>query len=431
MITWSVKGVRNVHNVESYQIQKKTIETTMAGMEERERKSFIRTLEERIDNDTSHDVIYEGTVISDKDINFPGVPPDLWKEMKNHNTEYKREGDYYHIMDDNVCRDMYRQKMKNNSTWRRPNKHYVSGALYKNVEDRFYVVQMKQPEKVTYMDGGKKKSFHRVHKYRIRVKEDDIQNEKERLSLKYRYVDFAHTPLHQVSQKHRFGLGKELYNNANQHKIESNNCRKGDSMGAMMVMGTRMYAKKLVRYAQTNNKWKKLEETSDRFFKKYGFTHWVQWQRTLMEKIGAHKNNMVGSGSSFPWCSMTTTSVNYGNETHIDDSDAGQAITIWHETNPPRPESKKVNVKNWYFLFPDLKILVDGKWRTGVAIPLQHGTIISWDANVYRHCTAAPLIEKTREGDDKTVACGTFFGIAKKVANYCIEEKQNKKRKNY
>ena len=68
MITWSVKGVRYVHNVESYQIQKKTIETTMAGMEERERKSFIRTLEERIDNDTSPDVIYEGTVISDKDI---------------------------------------------------------------------------------------------------------------------------------------------------------------------------------------------------------------------------------------------------------------------------------------------------------------------------------------------------------------------------
>ena len=74
--------------------------------------------------------------------------------------------------------------------------------------------------------------------------------------MKYRYVDFAHTPLHQVSQKHRFGLGKELYNNANQHKIESNNCRKGDSMGAMMVMGTRMYAEKLVEYAQTNNNWK-------------------------------------------------------------------------------------------------------------------------------------------------------------------------------
>ena len=102
-------------------------------------------------------MIYDGRVISDKDINFPGVPPDLWKELKNHNAEYKREGDYYHIKDDNVCRDMYRKGMKNNSTWRRPNKHYVSGALYKNVEDRFYVVQMKQPEKVTYMDGGKKK----------------------------------------------------------------------------------------------------------------------------------------------------------------------------------------------------------------------------------------------------------------------------------
>ena len=44
--------------------------------------------------------------------------------------------------------------MKNNSTWRRPNKHYVSGALYKNVDDRLDVVKMKQPEMVTEMDGS-------------------------------------------------------------------------------------------------------------------------------------------------------------------------------------------------------------------------------------------------------------------------------------
>ena len=117
--------------------------------------------------------------------------------------------------------------------------------------------------------------------------------------------------------------------------------------------------------------------------------------------------------------------VNYGNKTHIDDSDAAQAITIWHEAQPLRPGSpKEKNVTNWYFLFPDLKIKVDGKWKTGVAIPLQHGTVISWDANAYRHCTAPPAIEKSKDGIYKTIACGTFFVIAKEVANYCKMEKE-------
>ena len=416
----------------NYKRNYRLAQEVMNNMERKERKSDIRSLEERIDEDATLEVIYEGMVISDNDKNFPGVPPDLWKDLNCTKVEGKKEGEYWHIMNDDVCRDMYRKRMKNNSTWKRPHKHYVSGALYKNVEDRFHVVQMKQPETYFKMINGKERPFYKVNKYRIRVIGNDRQDGSKGLKQTYKYVDFAHTPLHQVSQKHRHGLGKELYNNAKQHKIEANNCRKGDSMGAMMVMGTRMYSKKLVQYAQTNDNWKNLEECSDRFLNKYGFTHWVQWQRTKMEKIGAHRNNMVGSGASFPWCSMTTTSVNYGNETHVDDSDAAQAITIWHETQPLRPGSRKEkNVNNWYFLFPDLKIKVDGKWKTGVAIPLQHGTVISWDANAYRHCTAAPTIKKSKDGNDKTVACGTFFGIAKKVANYCMMEmeKNSKKRK--
>ena len=81
----------------------------MPGMEGRERKSDIWRLKETIDNDTTPVVIYEGMVISDKNINFPGIPPDLWKQLKNHDAECKREGDYYHIKDDNVCKDMYRK----------------------------------------------------------------------------------------------------------------------------------------------------------------------------------------------------------------------------------------------------------------------------------------------------------------------------------
>ena len=91
----------------------------------RERKSDIRSLEERINEDTTLEVIYEGMVISDKDKNFPGVPPDLWKDWNSTKVEGKKEGEYYHIKNDDVCRDEYRKRMKNKSTWKRPNKHYV------------------------------------------------------------------------------------------------------------------------------------------------------------------------------------------------------------------------------------------------------------------------------------------------------------------
>ena len=78
----------------------------MLGIEGRERKSDIWSFEERIDNDTTPVVIYDGMVISDKDINFLGIPSDLWKELKNHNAECKREDGYHLIQDDNVFRDM-------------------------------------------------------------------------------------------------------------------------------------------------------------------------------------------------------------------------------------------------------------------------------------------------------------------------------------
>ena len=68
--------------------------------------------------------------------------------------------------------------------------------------------------------------------------------------------------------------------------------------------------------------------------------------------------------------------------------------------------------------------MIDGKWETSVAIPLQHGTVLSWDANAYQYCTAAPSFKKSKGGIDKTIACGTFFGIAKKVANYCKMQKE-------
>ena len=72
-------------------------------MERKERKSDIQSLEERIDEDATLEVIYEGMVISDNDKNFPGVPPDLWKDLNCTKVEGKKEGEYWHIMNDDVC----------------------------------------------------------------------------------------------------------------------------------------------------------------------------------------------------------------------------------------------------------------------------------------------------------------------------------------
>ncbi len=86
------------------------------------------------------------------------------------------------------------------------------------------------------------------------------------------------------------------------------------------------------------------------------------------------------------------------------------------------------------------EILVDGQWRKGVAIPLKHGTVVTWDGNLIRHCTAVKTLEthpwpkrKRQEnsiyktsslepGSDKSTAWGTYFGIQQTVVIACLSK---------
>ena len=87
--------------------------------------------------------------------------------------------------------------------------------------------------------------------------------------------------------------------------------------------------------------------------------------------------------------------------------------------------SLKRNIENWYFLFPDMQILVDGVWHDGMAVPLQHGTIVTCDAALIRHCTAFPTVVNP----DTNTAFGMYFGVQKKVAMHLAGETAKEKNK--
>ena len=62
---------------------------------------------------------------------------------------------------------------------------------------------------------------------------------------------------------------------------------------------------------------------------------------------------------------------------------------------------------------------IDGVTYNGFAIPLQHGTVVTWDARLVRHCTAVPLIKKPN-----AEVYGTYFGVTTKIANHGRAKKQ-------
>ena len=66
---------------------------------------------------------------------------------------------------------------------------------------------------------------------------------------------------------------------------------------------------------------------------------------------------------------------------------------------------------SWHTSLPKFK---------GVAVQLQHGTVISWDARIIRHCTSMPHHGKDRKTH------GTYFGLCGRVAKI-LKEKQKEK----
>ncbi len=75
-------------------------------------------------------------------------------------------------------------------------------------------------------------------------------------------------------------------------------------------------------------------------------------------------------------------SVDLGNSSHYDVGNVSQGFSVWTEEVPGL-------ASNWYFVMPNLYgIENDGNPFNGVAVKLLHGTAISWDGRVIRHCTS-------------------------------------------
>ena len=77
------------------------------------------------------------------------------------------------------------------------------------------------------------------------------------------------------------------------------------------------------------------------------------------------------------------TSVDLANASHIDSNDASQGYSLFLEEVPGMAD-------NWYFVMPNIHgDRPDGSGTfDGIAIKIRHGTAISWDGRLIRHCTS-------------------------------------------
>ena len=77
------------------------------------------------------------------------------------------------------------------------------------------------------------------------------------------------------------------------------------------------------------------------------------------------------------------TSIDLGNSSHYDSNDASQGFSVWTEDVPGMGD-------NWYFVMPNVHGTLPGGSGQfdGLAIKLRHGTAISWDGRLIRHCTS-------------------------------------------
>ena len=133
---------------------------------------------------------------------------------------------------------------------------------------------------------------------------------------------------------------------------------------------------------------------------------------------GPGGGGLGGVGLGFARVSHTMdVSVDLSNASHYDVNDASQSFSIWTEDFP-------YTTSNWYFVLPNVygKKSPNGRTYNGVAIKLTHGTLISWDGRLIRHCTS---VMQRREGGH---VYGTFFGAKSAVVHYGVHRAMTSER---
>lgn len=110
-------------------------------------------------------------------------------------------------------------------------------------------------------------------------------------------------------------------------------------------------------------------------------------------------------------------SVNLGNSSHYDVHDASQGFSIWTEELIGQAD-------NWFFIMPNIYgKRPDGTSFSGLAVKLHHGTAISWDGRVIRHCTSlskpdgsdGPVVKAGERQRFKNHVFGTFTAAKERI----------------
>jgi hypothetical protein len=87
-----------------------------------------------------------------------------------------------------------------------------------------------------------------------------------------------------------------------------------------------------------------------------------------------------------PCGDTANVSCGLGNSNHYDYRDASRCQAIWLSQKGRRR-------KNWYFILP----CASYNGSRGVIIRLSHGTVIAWNGNEVKHCSAVPAREEDNE----------------------------------
>jgi hypothetical protein len=107
--------------------------------------------------------------------------------------------------------------------------------------------------------------------------------------------------------------------------------------------------------------------------------------------------------------------VDLGNLSHYDVGDVSKGFSVWIEEVPSL-------ALNWYFVMPNLFCIGnDGNPYNGMAVKLYHGTAISWDGRVIRHCTSLTSPDGRPEtqfvSESLNHVYGTFSAAKERIGN--------------
>jgi hypothetical protein len=305
-----------------------------------------------------------------------------------------------HGVDASIRCEQFACALKNNNKTCKPQcRHYVDGALHRDLELADGGPLLWDPRKhgdldldIFVMDQLKSKSsslYYTTSRISVRLVDHEGDKENTQFLESCNSIGCHHASQEANCRKHNldegkmFGFGCHLYNGEIK-KFESNVCKK--------------------RVCKMLKQAKKVMEPL--------FPHQLISMRAIEQGLG------VFTKSTMP--QAFNQSVDLGNASHVDVMDGSAGMSIWTESRPG-------TAKNWYFVLPNLIVTHDGTDYVGVVIKLDHGTAISRDGQLIRHCTSVTDVNGGDvEGDNDVF--GTFWST-KQIHEYAFFSRIPKNRK--